>query len=160
MRTPWIPGTTGPSLAELLAPRPELLERFERFAGRLWQDRMVDPVLLELVRLRICQLLGDEVGAAERTPEAVAAGCTPERVAALASWPTDPACSPAERAALAVAEQFVIDAHGVTDDQMAQLERELGSAGVVALCGALAIFDGFTKLRIALTTSPAGGSAP
>ncbi len=160
MRRPWIASSTGPSLAELLAPRHDLLERYERFAGRLWRDRMVDPVLLELVRVRICQLLGDEVGAAERTPEAVAAGCTPERLALVASWPTDPACSPAERAALAVAEQFVIDVHGVTDEQMATLERELGSAAVVAFCGALAIFDGFTKLRIALTTTPAEGSAP
>jgi len=52
-----------------------------------------------------------------------------------------------QRAALAVAEQFVVDAHGVTDEQVAELVDHLGAGATVAFTAAVGLFDGFTRFR-------------
>jgi alkylhydroperoxidase family enzyme len=54
--------------------------------------------------------------------------------------------SEAERAVVAVAEQFVLDAHGIDDDLFAQLGRHYTAAEQVGLLFHLALADGFTKL--------------
>ena len=66
------------------------------------------------------------------------------------SWPTDPRFTPTDRAALAVAEQFVIDCHGVTDAQVAGLRDALGDQRTVGFLIALALFDGFSRAATVL----------
>lgn len=132
----------------LLAAQPAMAAGFAAMSERLWDDGAVDPWLLELVRIRICQLHGDARGAAERTPQAVAAGFDEHLAAALAAWPTAGGFSVAQRQALEIAELFVIDVHSVSDEQMASLADHLGPAGVVAFSVALGLFDGFTRFRL------------
>jgi alkylhydroperoxidase family enzyme len=144
----WLSSAAG----DPLQLRPDLADLYGAFEGRLWRDRLVDPVVLELCRLRIAALLGDEVGLARRTP-GVEVG--EERLARLAAWPTDPAFTPAERAALAYAEQFVIDAHGVNDEQVGALGEHLDPSAVVALTTALGLFDGMCRFRLVLGVTPA-----
>lgn len=70
---------------------------------------VVDRDLLELARLRVAALLGNE-------PELMArpwADVDPVKVAALASWSTNPLFTDRDRAALGLTEQFVIDVTGV-----------------------------------------------
>jgi alkylhydroperoxidase family enzyme len=148
--TSWLASAPDDSLEGLLTLRPDLAEAYEAFAGRLWRDRLVDPVVLELCRLRVAQLLGDEPELRRRTPEAVAAGLDEAAVAELSSWPTSPRFAPAPRVALGLAEQFVVDPHGVSDDQMAEVRAHVGDAGVVALTTALGLFDGFARMRTTL----------
>jgi alkylhydroperoxidase family enzyme len=135
------------SINELLAPRPDLQSGVETFMGRLWRDRLVDPVMLELCRVRVAQLLGDPVGTSERTP---GIDVDPALLSVVAGWPRDSRFSELERAALEVAELFVIDPHNVTDQHMATLAEFLDEAAVVAFITALGLFDGFTRLRLAV----------
>ena len=135
---------------ELLAARPELVEHRATMLDGIWRESGVSPVLLELVRLRVAALLHDEAGGSARTPVAVACGLDEGQVDALASWPTDPRFTPTDRAALAVAEQFVIDCHGVTDAQIAELRDALGDQRTVGFLTALALFDGFSRAATVL----------
>jgi alkylhydroperoxidase family enzyme len=136
------------SLDAALALRPQLRSDYHRFRSLLWQA--LDPVVLELCRLRVAQLIGCRSELLARTPAALSAGLDEDKVSRLSRWPSDPTFSPGERACLAFAEQFVLDPHGVTDAQAAAVLAHLGAPGMVALTQALGIFEGFTRLRMIL----------
>lgn len=136
----------GAGLPGGLAARPDLAVRYEAMVAELW--RAVDPCLLELVRVAVAGALGDDEGRAVRTPVAVAAGFDEAKAAALDSWRTaGDRFTPTERALLAVAEQFVLDAHGVDDAAMAAVVAAIGPAPTVAFVTGLGLFDGQSRLR-------------
>lgn len=56
--------------------------------------------------------------------------------------------SDVEQAVLAMAEQFFIDAHGVSEAMFADVLRYYDEAQVVAMMMHMALTDGFTKRRI------------
>ena len=138
----------GAARRDVLALRPELAAEHERLLDAIW-DRL-DPVLLELCRLRMAKLMGATVALAERSPRAVAAGLTEDLVDRLPAWPADPAFTDAHRAALAFTEQHVIDHHGTTDEQVAALHAAIGAEGVVVLTTALGVWDGQHRFDAAL----------
>jgi alkylhydroperoxidase family enzyme len=127
----------GTSFEDTFGLRPDLYEPYQDFVGLFWQRRLVDPVVLELSRRRVATLLR----------------CTPalgERTSGVSELPESDAFTAAQRAAVDYAEQFVIDPHGVDDDMRARVREHLSSAEFVALTEALAVFDGFTRFRLAL----------
>lgn len=142
------PGET--TLDQTLGLRPDLAGPYREFIGIFWRDRLVDPVVLELCRLRVAQLLGCTAELETRTPEAVAAGLTDEQVDQLAAWPSASCFDAAKRAALAFAEQFVIDPHGIAGPIRDELRAHFALPDVVALTEALALFDGFQRLQLVL----------
>lgn len=143
-------GEHAPDFDGVFALRPDLHAAYREFEGVFWTTPLFDPVILELCRLRCAQLLGNAAALAERTPAAVDAGLDEGLVDRLASWPTAPGFSAAQRGCLALTEQFVLDPHGVTPEQRAAVVGEFGDAGLVALVEALALFDGFTRFRTIL----------
>ena len=114
-------------LAAVLHDHPDVAAHLRAAHAAAW--RVVDPVLLELCRLRIAMLLGCEAELAARTPAAVERGLDEATVAELAQWPTSPRFGPRERACLALCEQFVMDVAGVTDELAADVSAHLGPAG-------------------------------
>jgi alkylhydroperoxidase family enzyme len=146
----WLTTAPDGSLHGLLSIRPDLGERYDAMIERLWHSG-VDATLLELCRIRIAQLVGDAAGATLRTPQGLGPGSSEQRVGQLPDWRRQSSFSEAERAALTVAEQFVVDVHGVSDDQFAALVAHHGSAGAVALATAFGLFDGQSRFRLALS---------
>ena len=134
--------------------RPDLFAAWREFAGIFWEKRLVDPVLLELCRLRIAQLHGAAHPLSIRTPEAVAAGLDEAKLARLAEWWKQPGFTGLERACLRFAEQFVVDAKAMSDDEARPVVAALGDAGTVAFVEALAIFDGFGRFCRMLDVEP------
>jgi hypothetical protein len=126
---------------DLLALHPALAADHQRLLDEVWQGS-VDPCILEYCRLRTATILGNSQAWSEpRSPVAVAAGLDESLVADLAQWPTNPGFEGAAHACLALAEQYVIDVHGITDTQVAELERHIGSDGVITLTTALAAWE-------------------
>jgi len=80
-------------------------------------------------------------------------------VDALPSWPTSPMFSDAQRAALGFAEQYTLDAHGVTDEQAADLHRFFSSTQLTTLTMAIAVFDALARMR-AIVTTATGSDVP
>lgn len=134
----------------VFALRPNLFEAFRDFSSLFWTRRLVDPVVLELCRLRVAQMLEARYPQSVRTPQALAAGLREDRIAALPCWWTSDGFDETERACLRFAEQFVLDAKGITDADAAAVTGALGDAGTVAFVEALAIFDGFSRFCCAL----------
>jgi alkylhydroperoxidase family enzyme len=138
----------------LASLRPEAFDALAAVVGAAWQD--TDPVLLELARLRIATLLGNTAELARRTTRASEAGLTETQVSDLAAWPTSPEFTSRERACLALTEQFVMDANGVTDAHVAQVTDHLGAAGCYAFVEAVSVLETFQRacLTLGIRTAP------
>ena len=139
-------------VTDLAALLPTGGDELRALYAALW-DVGVDPVTLELCRLRMATLIGSTADLSMRQPEAVAAGLTEELVAALPAWPTAEEFTPAQRCALGFAEQFVIDAHGFTDDDMRGMHDHFTEPQLAALTTAVATFDALARVRAALGTT-------
>ena len=156
MTATWLPGLPpGDTDWDRFADRwPEASGALSDLVVAAWDE--VDPVLLELCRLRMAAILGFAAEQARRTERARAAGLDEARVADLAAWPTSPRFGAVERACLALAEQFVVDANGVTDEHVADVEEHLGAAGCYAFVQAVSVVETFQRacLTLGLRTIP------
>jgi alkylhydroperoxidase family enzyme len=148
----WVEGS---GRDEVLGLRPELAAEHARLLEAIWSGP-VSPVTLELCRLRMATLLRCAPALAERSPAALAAGLDEERIARLPAWPTDPGTTDEERACIGFAEQYVIDHHGVTDEQVATLVDLLGDEGVVTFTTALVVWENQHRFDNALGVAQAG----
>lgn len=87
----------------------------------------LDPKLVELVKIRVSHLNGCAFCLRMHTRDALALGESSDRLAVLAAWWESQYFTPAEQAALALAEQCTrlsvpepaIDTNPLTDDQIA-----------------------------------------
>jgi alkylhydroperoxidase family enzyme len=133
---------------------PEAFEALSDTVAAAWED--TDPAVLELARLRIAKLLGNSAELEQRSARAVECGLTEQKVAQVAEWPTSSRFSPAERACLALTEQFVLDANGVTDEQVAAVTEHLGGPGCYAFVSAISVLETFQRacLTLGIRTSP------
>lgn len=133
--------------------RPELGELFNDYYGQLWADSVVDPVLLELCRLRIATLLGDRRQQMLRDRSAIDAGLTEEKVADLSRYPTSPLYSDRERACLDYAEHHVMDVHSITDADAERVKAHLTDEDFVGFTVAIGLLEGVGRLRLSLGAS-------
>ena len=164
----WLPepasglGPDATGLDRAFGLRPDLYGPFREFYAVFWRDRLVDPVVLELCRLRVAQLLGcaselhvryepaASAGLTEEPGLTEGPGLTEEMFDELAQWPTSERFTDAHRAALAFAEQFVIDPQGIKGAVRDELRAHFALPEVVAITEALALFDGFIRFRLVL----------
>ena len=130
--------------------RADLYEKFKDFYFQLWNPPKIDPVILELCRLRIAQLHGCQSEEQVRYEPARAAGLTDEKIGVLANWRETEIFTMRERACLVFAENFALAVHCIGDDEVAELSRHFDAKQIVALCEAVALFDGFSRFRVIL----------
>ncbi len=143
----------GATVADALALRPELAGLFDEYLSQIAAPTTVRPVLADLCRLRIAQLLGDTAEFARRDPAATEAGLTERMIADLARYPTSPLFTPHERTCLNYAEQYVIDVHSITDADAAAVKQGMTDAEFVGFTVALGMFEGTTRFRLILGVS-------
>lgn len=126
---------------DLMSLHPALAADHHRLLDEVW-NASVDARILELCRLRTATILGNNRAWDEpRSPAAVQAGLDESLVAALAEWPTHSGFDAATKACLSLAEQYVIDVHGISDAQVAEVEAAIGADGVITLTTALATWE-------------------
>jgi alkylhydroperoxidase family enzyme len=141
-------GSGAPTFDEIVTHRPRYAQALTAVETALWQQDVVSPIVLELCRLRVAQLLGCESASAQRTAEAVSAGLDEAVVAALAQWPTDPRFDDGMRACLGYAEQLLIDAQEVSDGQAAEVVAAIGEGGFLVLTYACGLFETTQRARL------------
>jgi alkylhydroperoxidase family enzyme len=125
----------------LLAFAPEASTVIARLMANLWGA--TDPELLELVQVRISQLLRNESVRQDQ-------GVPSAKLAALAQWPTSPLFSDAERVVLGFAEQFIMDVAGVSPAQRSSLGEHLDPAELGGFVTALYLLDYGQRAQMAL----------
>ena len=114
----------------------------------------VDPVLMELARLRLAQLLESEFDQALRGRRAIAAGLTEQKIAALADYPTSGFFDARERAVLEFTEQFAIQSSAITDEDCERLQEHLTPSEFIYLTKGLGTADQFARANSAFRLDP------
>ena len=136
----WLPDVAvaqgGHEFDAVFGLRPHLFDAYREFESVFWTHELLDAEILDACRARCAQLLRAD-------------GAPTEPIRA-----DDP--SSALAACLALAEQFVIDPHGVTPELRDAVVAHRGDTGLVALVEALAVFDGFTRFRTILDIESRG----
>jgi alkylhydroperoxidase family enzyme len=149
MTTTWFPERVeGRTLLDQVAGlRPAYAQALREVEAAVWAQDQVEPELLELCRLRIAQMLGADA-ATNAPPVSVAPDAA--LVAQLRQWPTSDGFSERQRVALGFAEQLVVDAQGVGDEQAAQVIAALGDGGFLVLTYACGFFETTQRASILL----------
>lgn len=126
----------------------------------------LDPILLELVRIRASQLNGCAFCLDMHTKDARARGEAEQRLHLLAAWRDAPCFTARERAALAWCENVTnIADDGVPDDVYEAAATEFTPTELVSLTFAVIAINAWNRLNVAFQT-PVGnyvsphGSAP
>jgi hypothetical protein len=139
--------TTDVVIAVTLEEHPDVAASLAEAHVAAWE--VVDPVLLELCRLRLAQLFGDTAEFAARTPAAVAAGLGESTILELSAWPRSPRFGARERACLGFCEQFFVDVANVTTAETDAISAELGVQGLADFVSALLVIEQRLRLRLA-----------
>ena len=142
----WLPVTVdAPSERDaVLGLHPQAYARHRAFLDAA--AAASDPDLLGPCRARMAQLLGCR--------EELALHSAGE-LAELDSWERSAAYGGAQRAALAFVEQFVFDPSLVGRELVGDLERELGTSGVINFTTAIAAYEASLRLSTLLDLEPA-----
>jgi len=117
-------------------------------------DDSVDPVIVELCRLRIVGLLGARAHLSLRRPKAAAVGLTEAKIAALARWPESPLFSAAERACLAIAEKFCMGAYTVTEADVTAVLEHISADECYALVNGIWVMEALARMTVVMGVDP------
>jgi alkylhydroperoxidase family enzyme len=115
----------------------------------------VDPVLLELCRIRIAQLVESAFDLSLRYAPAQEVGLTEAKIEALSHYPDSDRFSEKERAALEFTEQFVIQSSSISDDDVARVQAHLTAEEFIYLTKSLGAMDQFARANSAFRIAPA-----
>jgi len=111
-------------------------------------------MLKELIIVRTRQINVTPYCLASHTILARSLGWTDDQLAHLSDWPHCDDFTPAEKAALRLAETVTRDAHAVSDEQFAELRRFYSEGEVVELLCAVGLFNYFNRFNNALQMEP------
>jgi alkylhydroperoxidase family enzyme len=116
----------------------------------LWQSPHVEASVVELIRLRVAMLAGCDSELAIRYRRAVDAGLDETTVDALPRWTSSDSIDEPRRAVLRFAEQYVIDPHGIADDDFERLACWWSPEAIATIVLATAMCDALTRFRVSL----------
>lgn len=129
-----------------VAHRPDIIEAFAGFYGKLQFEGQLDRKLVELVRLSIAQINRCANCLGSRYQDSIEQGLTEEMVGALPSAETSPLFTEREKAAIAFGQKMAFDHYSVGDEDFARLYRSFSVEEVVELGFDVAMFVGIGRL--------------
>ena len=128
---------------------------FELFMDDYVQSvRRADPVLVELARIRIAQLVESDFDAGLRYKAAAEAGLTEDKISEITDYPTSGLYTERERAALEFTEQFALQSSSISDEDCARLQLHISAEEFIYLVKALSSVDQFARANSALRIQP------
>jgi uncharacterized peroxidase-related enzyme len=143
-----------PNMFRVMAHRPEIFTTMQAHFGAVLNTGTVPTKLKELIIVRTSQVNETPYCLASHTILARNLGWNDEQLAHLAEWPKREDFTPAEKAALRLAETMTRDAHAVTDDQFAELRSFYSEGEIVELMCAIGLFNYFNRFNNALKMEP------
>lgn len=117
----------------------------------------LDPLLIELVKIRTSQINGCAFCLRMHTREALAKGENPDRIAVLPAWQETGYFSETDRAALALAEAVtrISDTH-VSDEEYAAAAAALTTDQISAVIWLTTVMNAFNRIAISSRYRVAG----
>ncbi|MGA2673307.1 MAG: carboxymuconolactone decarboxylase family protein [Terracidiphilus sp.] len=143
-----------PNMFRVMAHRPEIFATMQAHFGAVLNTGTVPTRLKELIIVRTSQVNETPYCLASHTILAKKLGWTDDQLAHLADWPKRPDFTPAEKAALQLAEAVTRDANSVSDEQFAELRGFYSEGEIVELLCAIGLFNYFNRFNNALRMEP------
>ena len=81
-------------------------------------------------------------------------GWSEDQIGNLSDFENRSDFTPAEKAALRLAENMTRDAHNVTDAQWSELRKHFGEGEIIELAAAIGLFNYFNRFNDALKIEP------
>jgi alkylhydroperoxidase family enzyme len=114
----------------------------------------LDPVIVELCRVRVAEMVESSLDLSVRYSPATDAGLSEEKIAALADYPTSLFFTDRERIALEFTEQWVIQSSSITDRDVERLLTVLSPEEFIYFCKALSVMDQFARANAIFAIEP------
>ncbi len=143
-----------PNMFRVMAHRPEIFTTMQAHFAAVLNTGTVSTKLKELIIVRTSQVNDTPYCLASHTVLARGLGWSDDQIAHLAEWPSREDFTPAEKAALRLAETVTRDAHAVTDEQFAELRSFYDEGEIVELLCAIGLFNYFNRFNNALKMEP------
>jgi len=152
-----------PNMFRVMAHRPQIFSTMQAHFAAVLNSGTVSTKLKELIIVRTSQVNDTPYCLASHSILARDLGWSEDQLAHLADWPSRSDFTPAEKAALRLAETVTHDAHAVTDEQFAELKSFYSEGEIVELLCAIGLFNYFNRFNNALRMEPTkpgeGGAA-
>src|SRR5580698_10770163 len=151
-----------PNMFRTMAHRPEIFSTMMAHFSAVLNTGTVSTKLKELIIVRTSQINVTPYCLASHTTLARGLGWTDDQLDHLSDWQTRTDFSPAEKAALRLAETVTRDANSLTDDQFSELKSFFSDGEIVELLCAIGLFNYFNRFNNALRMDPTkpGEGAP
>jgi uncharacterized peroxidase-related enzyme len=143
-----------PNMFRVMAHRPEIFSTMQAHFAAVLNTGTVPTRLKELIIVRTSQLNQTPYCLASHTALARKLGWTDEQLANLAGWAQRDDFTPAEKAAIRLAETVTRDAHSLSDEQFAELRTHYSEGEIVELLCAIGLFNYFNRFNDALRMEP------
>jgi len=153
-----------PNMFRVMAHRPEIFATMQAHFGAVLNTGTVSTKLKELIIVRTSQVNDTPYCLASHSILARGLGWSDDQLSNLADWQRRDDFTPAEKAALRLAETVTRDAHAVSEEQFAELRTFYSEGEIVELLCAIGLFNYFNRFNNALKMEPTrpgeGGAAP
>jgi uncharacterized peroxidase-related enzyme len=143
-----------PNMFRVMAHRPEIFATMQAHFSAVLTTGTLPARLKELIIVRTSQVNETPYCLASHTILAKNLGWTGEQLTHLADWPRREDFTPAEKAALRLAETVTRDANAVSDEQFAELRGFYSEGEIVELLCAIGLFNYFNRFNNALKMEP------
>lgn len=143
-----------PNMFRVMAHRPEIFSTMQAHFAAVLNTGTVPARLKELIIVRTSQLNQTPYCLASHTILARKLGWTDNQLANLSEWALRDDFTPAEKAAIRLAETVTRDAHAVSDEQFAELRTHYSEGEIVELLCAIGLFNYFNRFNDALRMQP------
>jgi len=143
-----------PNMFRTMAHRPEIFATMMAHFSAVLNTGTVSTKLKELIIVRTSQLNVTPYCLASHTVLARNLGWTDDQLSNLAAWSTREDFTPAEKAAIRLAETVTLDAHGLSDEQFAELRSFYDDGEIVELLCSIGLFNYFNRFNNALQMEP------
>ena len=143
-----------PNMFRTMAHRPEIFETMIAHFEAVLTTGTLPTKLKELVIVRTSQLNDCEYCLASHSIIAKRLGWSLEQIDDLANFETRIDFTPAEKAALRLAEKMTLCSTRLSDEEFASLRKYYNEGEVVELMSAIGLFNYFNRFNNALQMEP------
>lgn len=143
-----------PNMFRTMAHRPEIFATMMAHFSAVLNTGTVSTRLKELIIVRTSQINVTPYCLASHTILARNLGWSDDQLSNLAAWQVREDFTPAEKAAIRLAETVTLDANSLSDEQFAELRSYYDDGEIVELLCSIGLFNYFNRFNNALRMEP------
>ena len=143
-----------PNMFRTMAHRPEIFATMMAHFAAVLNTGTVSTKLKELIIVRTSQLNVTPYCLASHTTLARNLGWSDDQLGHLADWQARADFTPAQKAAIRLAETVTLNANAISDEQFAELKSFYDDGEIVELLCSIGLFNYFNRFNNALQMEP------